>query len=613
MQRIKSEDSIKDTLKEISVGSGEKLRESEKRENNLRKFAQLRSRNPKTNLNLRKTKTAFVEVDEDSNEFRDITITSEKFKQVTTDFPDDYHDYLIQKAMCVHEVAHILYSSYPAMEKYTDKVHKENGEKYVILFKNFFNAIEDGAIEKFASENFRVEEELYHLRQTIHERYYMGEQLKDGQYRYPFFFAVMTACINIGVYDNGELGKILDDDNDDFKVEDRGTGLDKELFEELLPKIRDHIQEIQSEYDAEKRTELCYELWQEVVKYLDRSTTPGKSEAARNDIIREADNYIEGVPENLSPSHGKQEEEPIDSEENDEGEGGSGVTEEARTGEEERKKKAKQGIIEESKNEDSDWEDELEEIMQSLGGDGVDEIYIPDDEPVNTQRKRKAKRHGKRAAKIFQNRLKRQQRDETISGKRRGKLDSTKMIRGERGSTNIYQQTIEKGDKNYNCMIVCDRSGSMADRVEEVELAAGSIAYGLESVGVDTCLLDTYNSKTTLAKPFQSDVSSFEEKMFTGRYGGGTPLRHTLKFANQRICRGKNDVPFMIVITDGRPNDNSATKNEIKKANFPVIGLHLTDSVHYEDQLTIYDRADTIGSNESVGKKLINIINSIVF
>ena len=93
MQRITKDSNIEEVMAEIGVGPGEKLRESEKRRRNLEKFAQLRSRNPQTTVSLKDTHTAFVEVDEDSEEgeFKDITITSRPFEQHHTNFPEEYH------------------------------------------------------------------------------------------------------------------------------------------------------------------------------------------------------------------------------------------------------------------------------------------------------------------------------------------------------------------------------------------------------------------------------------------------------------------------------------------------------------------------------------------
>lgn len=627
MQRITSDSKIEEVMKDIGVGKGEALRESEKRRRNLERFAQLRSRNPNATVSLSDTHTAFVKADEEDGEFLDITITTREFPQQTYEIPEEYHHYLIQKGMTIHEAAHIMYSSYPALKKYTEKVEDEYDEAHVQMFQNIYNALEDGAIEKFAQEDYRVKEELFHLRSTIHESNYMGQKVDMGdmtQYHYPFYYAIMTALINIGVYDNGELRKLLDKDNNNHKIAARGGDYDREMLVEVLPDIRNSIEEIQEERDAEERVRLSYELWDYLKDYINRSTTPGKNEMQRQMDSRDGNSYGEGVPENLSSGHGEQQKIPKiagDSKETSQktttlGDERKEIKDEIEQSDsDEIAENAKENVIQEAKNESGDWSDELEEIINSLqGGEGTDEIFIPDDGEVDATRKREAQRYGKRCAKIFRTRLQKLQKDKQLRGKRRGKFDSRRLMQADRGSPKVFKQTEEGDEKNYSCMIVCDRSGSMSGRMEDVELAAGAVAHGLESVGVDTSILDTYNSKTSLAKPFGSSVEDFEKKLFAGRIGGGTPLQHTVSFARQRMKRGQGDYPLMVIITDGGVSSRGmdAFKQEIRDANFPVVGLYLTESDR-EEQLKLYDRTISVSGDEDVAGKLMNLIQSIMF
>lgn len=620
MQRITTESSIEEVMKDIGVGPGEDLRESSKRRRNLEKFAQLRSRNPQTTLTLDEVRTAFVRADEDGDkEFKDIVVTTEKIPQEKFNLPGDYHDFLVQKGMTIHEVGHILYSSYPEMEKHIEEVEEnreDDGEVYAKMFKDIYNVMEDGAIERFLSSQYRVEEELVHIRTCLHENKYMGQKIERDEegveYHYPFFHAVMTALLNIGVYDNGELEKLLDEDNDTHKFAIRGADTDRQLFVELLPDLREYTQKAQEETDAAKRSELIYELWTLIEKHLDKSTTPGTRRVEKKMQGEDGESYHPRVPQNLGESHGEEEgdarvpggEEPL-GDKRDEVDEMQGDMEE----------KGERGIQQEIKQEGGDWSDELEEIMNALGaGDGVDEIFIPEDGDIDVERRNEAERYGKRCAKLLRTRLRRKRRDRTIRGKKHGQFDSNRLIPASRGSTRVFKQTKEGDTRDYSCVIVCDRSGSMGSRIEEVELAAGAVAYGLQEIGVDTCLMDTFSSKTTLAKPFQTDIEEFEEKLFAARCGGGTPLRYTLNFARNRMERGHGKVPFMIVLTDGKPSSREETKAEIKNANFPVIGLYLNGNESaVEEQLKLYDRAMAVGEDDDIAGKLIDLLSAIMF
>ena len=627
MQRITADDSVEEVLARLGVGEDEKLRESEKRRSNLEKFAKLRSRNPNVTLDIQNTPTAFVEVEEgDIEEFRNITVTSKEFEQVESNLPEKYHSYLLQKAQTGHEVGHVLYSSWPALEEFEEKVRDEEDvdtEQYVQMFRNFVNVLEDGAIERFLGEDFRIEEELYHLRQTLHEQTYMGSQSSNGQeviYFYPFFFAIMTACLNIGVYDNGELDKLLDEDDEEhcWPPGSRGGGGDRKRFvNKCLPKIEEYIPKIQSEPDAYKRTELCYELWDFLVPYIDRAPTGSKDKFDEEMSNHDGDGYSPGVPNNLSESHGEQSEEPIfvGGEGDEESSLGDERNEMAKGGDVEVEDTAERGIISESKQQgDGDWSEEIEELINALGaGDGVKELAIAEDGEIDSQRRMAARKLGKRCEKVFKNRLQQTKKDTTIRGQRRGNLDTRSLVKAERGSPRIFKQTDEGEEKNYSCIIVTDRSGSMSGTIDDVELAAGAVAWGLQENGVDTSILDTHNSMTTLAKPFGTSVESFEEKLFTNRVGGGTPITGTMQFMRERIDRGENDYPFAIVITDGGARNVDAFKDEVKKANFPVLGLYLEGGYgDIDDQLKHYNKAISINSGEDVSQALINLINSVI-
>lgn len=634
--KITNESKIEDVMMRLGVGEGQELRDDPRRETTLRQFAQLRSRNPQTKLKIKDVPTAFVKSKtEDGGSFTDITIPNKKYEQTITNLPEKYHDYIIQRALTAHEVGHILYSSYQAFKKYLDKVEEEEKKKEVItkseakqyqkMFSRLYNVIEDGAVETYLGEDFRLEEDIIHTRATIHEGQYLGSVYpieNRTEYHYPFFFAVQAACLNLGVYDNKELDKLLDDDNDEFLFAKRGREKDRMMFEdEALPLIKKSIPDIQAEKDAQVRSKKIHELWLEIREFIDKATTSGREEMEIENKTKEGDGYAEGVPDNLSDGHGDQKSESSGSESGGSEDGeempGKMKGDRARNShgfEGEVEDKAKQYVLNEAKREGGDWSEELENIINSLGGEGVEEIYVAEDGDVDHERMNKAKNNSQKAKRLFARRLRQVNKDKTIKNKYRGEFDSGNMINAARGSTRCFKQKREGTEKNYSCMIVLDRSGSMSGSVENVELVAGSIAWGLQDIGVDTCILDTENSQTTLSKPFGADVENFKEKLFAGRYGGGTPITGTLKFARRRMERGEGKFPFMIVITDGGAHNKSAFKEQVRKANFPVLGFYLSNSREgVKDQLSLYNRAVVAKNSDELNQKMINLIKRIAF
>lgn len=625
MQRITKESEIEEVMMSMGIGPNEKLRESTRRKTNLEKFAQLRSRNPHATLNLKNVRSALVKADEERGEFIDIIISNREFEQKNSDLPSKYHDYIMQKALTSHEVGHILYSSWPELDKLYDMVKNAERAKegvdsneihiYESMFADFFNLIEDGCIERYLAQDYRIGEELAHMRSTIHEDTRMGVQYpnEDGsfQYYYPFFQAVQEASLCIGVYDSGALDKLKDDSNDNYLIADFETDINERLFfDECVPKLEEEIPKIQKETDCAKRYNLIFKLWEDIRKYLNRSTTSGKKE---HEIGEGSGGYLEDAPENMSEGHGEQVKMPLDIENVSESQGDRMKTS-AENGRGELTEKAKQKVLNEA-NESNDWSDELEDIIDSLGaGDGIDEIAIAEDGTVNNKRMKQAENLSRRTERIFSRRLRKLRKQKTISNQERGIFDSRAMIPAERGSTRCFKKIKPAGDKDYKCMIVLDRSGSMNTIIKDVELAAGSIAWGLEENGVDTSIIDTHSSMTTLSKPFGTKTSDFQKKIFAGRCGGGTPLSDTVNFGRKRLKRGRGKIPFMIIITDGSPFDRSKFKSEISKANFPVLGIYLTnEKENVQDQLSLYNKAVVCDSSDDINQVLINLINKIIF
>lgn len=604
MHKITSDSEIKEVMRTVGINN-------HRRKEDLEKFAQLRSRDPTVKLELSDTETAFVQIKEGEKgieEFRNITVTNKEFDQHPDyKLPEKYHKYLIQKGFTAHEVGHILYSSYKSMKHYVDLV-KDEDYNNAIIFKNLYNIMEDGAVEKFLSEDYYLEEELNHVRGSIHENQEMGLSY-DGEKHYPFIHAVFTALMNMGVYDNGELEKLLDKDNEKYQIAKRGQKNDRELLIEILPELRKYTEKVQNEYDAEKRSQIIYEdVWPLVKEKIGQSRTSGKNRIQNG---KKQKSYIKNGPEHMSEGHGSQQESPTGRNEND-----STIADERKEiNSEDIEEKTKEQLNKIARRNLEGMEEELQKVMKSLkGGEGVEEIYIPEDGKVNSRKLSEAKRVSRRCERIFKRVLQKKQRDRVIKDKRHGRFDSDRMIEAKRGSTYVYEEEIEGDKKDYSCVIVSDRSGSMRQNISSVEISAGAVAYGLESVGVDTCLMDTYKSKTTLAKPFQTDIKDFERKIFDGRCGGGTPLRYSLKFARERIQNGNGKVPFMIVITDGKPSSEKKTKEEIRKANFPVLGLYLNNNrENIEEQLQMYDRSVVVTEEDNVSGKLMNLINAVIF
>lgn len=180
-------------------------------------------------------------------------------------------------------------------------------------------------------------------------------------------------------------------------------------------------------------------------------------------------------------------------------------------------------------------------------------------------------------AQRFRSRLQEQRRDSERSRRHRGSLDRSRLVAAARGQSDIFAQTEEGNSRQYTCVVVLDRSGSMDDKtIVAAEQAALTAAVALESVGVDVAVFDLYDSTVRVVKTTIEEAHNTWDRMLTTRASGGTPLTQALSLARARFTDAEN--PFVIVVTDGLPDDETAYTAALDAATFPVLGVYLTDA-----------------------------------
>jgi hypothetical protein len=125
--------------------------------------------------------------------------------------------------------------------------------------------------------------------------------------------------------------------------------------------------------------------------------------------------------------------------------------------------------------------------------------------------------------------------------------------------------------------------------VTAAETGALTTAAALESIGVSVTILDLYESETRLVKTGVEEVSELYGRVLTEQTGGGTPLASALSLVRTRFREAEN--PFVIVVTDGRPDDVGAYKTELESVTFPVLGVYLRSSETPETRSAETDRS----------------------
>lgn len=635
--RITRNTDIEQLKETLGAGSPEELRSSHRREQSLEKFAQFRSRHPGVTLRLVDGQAAFVQADEDEEDegYKAICIGTEPPEQPVTSLPQKYYDYVVQKGMTIHEIGHVMFSSYPAFDQ---EINSNVESEWEAIAHQIWNALEDGAIEQELRSNYRVAAELEVMYENIASDNYQGEPREiDGQdeevYVYMMHQAIMVALMDLGIWDSGELDELLDPDNERCHFT---TQNDADRFREFVPRIEEAVMEVQSHPDPISRYAAVYDFFEDAKELIDNADTSGKRQAQR----KNGNEPMDGLPDDAIEAIGEALEEAeslgdgsgggqaMPGEENAEGFGGGGDDE--GPDEEELQGQFSDELQNEVKHMDGgqsllDEIDEFADIIQGgdEGGPGTsDELVIHMGTSADHSRWNDAEIHGKRLAQMFRRRLQQERRTTWKRNQRRGNLDTRQMMKAQRGNPAVFEQEEDSDEKDYSCMFIVDRSGSMSSESQDTEFALASMSMGLEDVGVDTSIIDIYGGEPRLCKPFGSDPEASKRQIVTGETGGGTPLTNALRLGRERVDDGFGKYPFIVVITDGRPHNESAYRDELNKCNFPVLGIYLRSDIsrsntgeikRLQEQFDFMHRWALIAQGESVQQSLYHLVDEILF
>lgn len=237
---------------------------------------------------------------------------------------------------------------------------------------------------------------------------------------------------------------------------------------------------------------------------------------------------------------------------------------------------------------------ELESYVRALDATEMEDMVlrvVTETEPAGDSTERWSNIHlgAKRLARRFRSRLREQQRDIERSRRRRGSLDRSRLVAASRGHPDVFTLSEEGRKKDYTCIVVLDRSGSMGDgAVTAAERGTLTAAVALETVGVDVTVLDLHGSAVRLIKTPAEPAREVRGQVLTEQTSGGTPLAWALALARARFQEAKN--PFVMIVTDGLPDDEAAYTAQLDATTMPVLGVYLRDSSRAEERPAEADR-----------------------
>jgi len=265
-----------------------------------------------------------------------------------------------------------------------------------------------------------------------------------------------------------------------------------------------------------------------------------------------------------------------------------------------------------------DMLDEAEEFLEVLkdgseSGDMPDKnmkLVIPESDDFNTDRFRQAKNDSRALKRLWEQKLRQQQKTKVKRGKRFGSPDSRSMHRSGR-STKVFKTRNTPDEKDYECIVVLDRSSSMNGQlVRQAERAAGALLMSLQGVGVDVSMISLDSNEAVLEVPFGGKVEDQKNVIFTESTGGSTPLSQASYLARHRINQHATTTRFMLVITDGRPDDGNQFAKQVGECNFPVLGVEIGGNSYGNPG---YDRTTQVPKNGDILGSLRNLVNEVMF
>jgi hypothetical protein len=170
--------------------------------------------------------------------------------------------------------------------------------------------------------------------------------------------------------------------------------------------------------------------------------------------------------------------------------------------------------------------------------------------------------------------LKESRRTGHRSGLTSGSFDRRRAAALARGEVTAFQVRQPGDQKQYDLVLILDRSGSMRTKISTAENALVRFAIACENVGINVGIIDFYDEDTRLIKPFSVETQYVQPSLFSGKYVGGTPLADALGIGRELLEQRRNN-PLVIVVTDGKPGEPGAYQDELARSYAPVCGLTL--------------------------------------
>ena len=206
--------------------------------------------------------------------------------------------------------------------------------------------------------------------------------------------------------------------------------------------------------------------------------------------------------------------------------------------------------------------------------------------------------------------LRESRRDQTRSGVTSGSFDRRRAGALARGDVDAFSVRQQGDEKQYDLVLVLDRSSSMSNLIDTAEDAVVRFALACEDLGINVAIIDFVHGDARLIKPFSVETEHVQASLMSGETGGGTPLTDALGLARCLLDQ-RRDSPLVIIITDGKPGSADDYQQELQQTYGPVCGLTLAlDTPHGQpperakDVEQFYDRHLYVHDDNDLDRRL---------
>lgn len=574
----------------------------------------------------------------------EIHIPVARFDQVDTDQPTAVWDRRVQFALLFHELGHVTYSDFERFEERQADVDPRHRE----LFRSVYNAAEDVVVEAQLAGEFSLARDFRTLNDTFralqrqdHERY-VDAFAPDDAFTFTVYEALCIGILAHGFGTESRFQAILDPDADQYRVHDDR----RDVLVALAPAIDAFVDEMLATPDGAARVDRSVAFFETVRDALAdlpavqriRLQTEGFRPVEAGEFAIGPARPATDLPPDADATADSGRDGPRAGGSRADGAGGgrgdttgagrgrgrpatrvggsdsSGRSGHAGTDTESPADEPLAALLDDGDRTQSPLEREAASLLDLVNADdvGLESASVVDVDDVDGDRRRwaAATRRADPLADDLRTALRRRRRADERPGERTGRIDPQRLARAAQGRDRVFKRRTHGDDRDYRCLVVLDRSGSMhGDRIRDAETATAQLVSALHAVGVDVSVLSLLENRPHLELPFGGTPARYADALTTERAHGWTPLSDTLEIARHRLDTGAGSRPFIVVVTDGHPDDEDAFLDQLERCTVPVYGVYIDgapgEHAQFFDRI-VHTDSDTLDATlRALGRRLI--------